>query len=113
VNEAVFQAWVMDVARMTGWRCWHVPAPMVNRGGTWVGAKQAAGIADLIMLHDDPPRLIFAEIKGDHGRLSERQREFLSAVKSVGGVCDAVEAYVWTPGMEEAIEAVLKTRILI
>lgn len=131
MTEAQFQAWVVDVATIYGWKCWHVPAPMVNRKGTWVGAKQGAGLPDLILIHDDPPRLIFAEVKKQGGKLSERQQEFLKAARGVaraavdGDELDYVNGdpdvlagpsligvYVLWPGMEEAIVAMLKTREL-
>lgn len=127
MKEAVFLRWVVDVAKRFGWRCWHVPAPMRHsRTGGWVGAREAAGLADLILIHDDPPRLIFAEVKGSGSSydVTDAQREFLTYVKEVGDVAidlaadlpvrgsRIVGAYVWRPGMEDAIETVLRSRVL-
>jgi hypothetical protein len=93
----------------------------------FVGAKEAAGLPDLVMVHDDPPRLVFAELKGTGGKLSDEQREFLQAARTVGewsneiepGVsgarigCKTIGVYVWEPGQEDAIEAILRTRVLV
>lgn len=130
MNEGDFQRWVIDVARRCGWKVWHVPAPMrwSPKRKKFVGAKEAAGLPDLILIHEDPPRLVFAELKGD-SKLSDSQIAFLGAVRKVSvasviaRVTDAGEAtfspsehpiaaYVWRPGMEEEVEAVLKTRML-
>lgn len=43
----------------------------------FVGAKEAAGLCDLLLFHTDPPRLILAELKVDGGKLSFAQQEFL------------------------------------
>ena len=78
MRERDLQAWVLDVARLHGWSVWHVPAPMRKvRSGEWVGAKEAAGLPDLVMIHDDPPRLMFAEVKGTGGKLTPEQQGFL------------------------------------
>src|SRR5213083_967778 len=101
MKEREFQRYVTDLARLHGWHVWHVPAPMrATKQGTWVGAKEAAGLPDLVMLHNDPPRLIFAEIKGPDGRLTDIQRTFLRLARQVPGV----EAHVFQPGLEDHIE---------
>jgi hypothetical protein len=85
MREADFQAQVIAIAERFGWQVWHVPAPMrwdvTNKA--WVPARGGAGLPDLIMLHDDPPRLVFMELKGDDGKLTDRQREFLIAARNV------------------------------
>jgi hypothetical protein len=119
VKERDFLNWVIAVAERTGWSVWHVPAPMVaSRKGGFVPSSRGAGLPDLIMLHDDPPTLIFAEVKGSGGSLSIPQARFLRLARSVGRQDDliphqsGVGAYLWSPGDEEMIETILKTRIL-
>ena len=121
MRERDFQAWVLDVARMHGWQCWHVPAPMRKvRSGEWVGAKEAAGLPDLVMIHDDPPRLVFAEVKGTGGKLTPEQQGFLQLIREVSNQADDAQTghhrvlagYVFQPGTEPMIEAILKTRVL-
>lgn len=123
--EADFQKWVTQVATLLGWKWWHVPAPMVAAGNEWHPAKQAAGLPDLILIHDDPPRIILAELKSNTGRISKSQRRFLTAARDVavrsvdsiapegrGQEAHTLGVYVWTPGMENIIEATLKSRSL-
>lgn len=115
------------VATRFGWQWWHVPAPMVAaKGGTWRPYKKAAGLPDLILLHDDPPRMILAELKGDGGELSEEQREFLRLAHLVAeeattewqqGVTPAVQrlvgVYVWRPADRDGIERMLRSKVLL
>ncbi len=133
MNEADFQRRVTDMAVRFGWKWWHVPAPMraVHDEQTgarkWIGAKEGAGVADLILTHHDPPRLVFMELKGDGGKLSDRQTEFLAAVKVVadetkqgfdgwGEPTDEYDAtvgvYAFWPKDEPAIEQLLRSRVL-
>lgn len=127
MKEKDFQGWVVDVAQRFGWRVWHVPTPMRPIGqNKFVPDPRGRGLADLIMLHDDPPRLIFAELKGDGGVLSEEQREFLRLARQVAtgtvtfdgyrdGIPDMqrpVGVYIWRPGNEELIEATLRGKVL-
>lgn len=78
-------------AEMLGWMVWHLLDPIGTR----------AGLPDLIMLR--PPRLIFAELKSQHGRLTGRQRVVIGLLER----CPQVEAYVWRPSDEKEIWQVL------
>lgn len=116
MREAAFQGWVVDVAKQLGWVVWHVPTPMRPiAGGKFVPDKRGRGLPDLIMLHEDPPRLIFAELKGHGGVLSVEQKEFLRLARAIASVaCEAYSdelmmgAYSWHPGSEEMIQAILR-----
>lgn len=131
MKEKDFQGWVLDVAARFGWYAWHVPTPMRPIGqNKFVPDSRGRGLPDLILLHDDPPRLIFAELKGDDGVLSEDQREFLRLARAVARSATAlsvisppdpglgldlarhspVGVFVWRPGNEELIEATLRGR---
>ncbi len=123
--ERDFQKRVVDMAVRFGWKVWHVPAPMrADRAGGFVGAKEAAGIADLILVHADPPRLVFMELKADGGKLSDRQTEFLQAVRSVadesmirpdewdGATGAPVGVYAFWPKDEPLIEQLLRSKVL-
>lgn len=121
MKETDFQRRVLDIAARFGWKTWHVPAPMraTTKGG-WVGAKEAAGLCDLIMIHHDPPLMILAELKGDGGKLSDKQVEFLAAARTVAertndeiGKQPYVGVYAWWPVDEPIIETILRTRVLI
>jgi hypothetical protein len=102
------------------------------RGGGFVGSRRAAGLPDLFLLHDDPPRMIIAEVKGPKGKLSDRQQEFLRLAREVADGCycyppeDAkgnptadrstaymehlVGVYAWTPADESVIEDILRSK---
>lgn len=132
-SEAQFQSWVVDTAKAHGWRVWHVPTPMRPiSGGKFVPDPRGRGLPDLIMLHDDPPRLIFAELKDAEGRLSAEQIEFLRLARelhvslgrhfaavgetlarvgidaSVLEFRNPVAAYSWRPHHRAIIKAVLR-----
>jgi hypothetical protein len=123
VRESEFQGRIVGVAEAFGWQVWHVPAPMRwdPKKKAWVPAKEGAGLPDLILLHDDPPRLVFMELKTKGGKLSDRQREFLQAANEVaktsaffdGEVSSGVPTigvFAAWPEDEERIERMLRTR---
>lgn len=132
-SESQFQSWVTGTAKAHGWVVWHVPTPMRPiAGGKFVPDARGRGLPDLIMLHDDPPRLIFAELKDADGRLSPEQQTFLALAREIhvslgrhfAVVGDAlakvgidastlefrnpIAAYSWRPHHREIIEAVLR-----
>jgi hypothetical protein len=128
MKERDFLNWIIACAETTGWKVYHVPAPMTAaRGGGFVGSKRAAGLPDLFLLHDDPPRMIVAEVKGDGGKLSEKQQEFLRLARDVAdfAVADPDDArydeqsrfplgvYAWTPTDQPTIETMLKSKVLL
>jgi VRR-NUC domain len=129
VREKDFLNWVIQTAETFNWLVKHVPAPMVAAGDTWRPYKKAAGLPDLFLLHDDPPRMVIAEVKGTNGKLSDAQRQFLRMARDVAEYVgrtswtaqELAEAdlsertlgvYVFQPGMEEAITQILRTRVL-
>lgn len=119
-SESDFQGWIVDTAKRFGWRVWHAPTPMRPvGGGKFVPDKRGAGLPDLFMLHDDPPRMILAEVKGPGGVLSDAQREFLSLARAVARVVRegqtgaVVGAYVWRPEHRELIEATLRSKVIV
>ena len=119
VRERDFQGWIIEVAERYSWKVWHVgmPARQVG-GGRLVPEPKGRGLPDLIMLHEDPPRLIFAEVKNETGRLSVEQKEFLRLARDVaewsfnhgeGYVNERnIGVYSWRPGQEPLIEATLR-----
>lgn len=118
MKEAELQQRVIARAVLEGWKCWHIPAPMRWTKTGFVGAKEGAGIPDLILLHDNPPRLIFAELKGTGGKPSDAQLEFLRAAKVVADDIETpmfsrpMGVYLVTPETEEAFGQVLRSKVL-
>jgi hypothetical protein len=119
--------WIIATAETFGWTVFHVPAPMTAaRGGGFVGSKRAAGLPDLFLLCDDPPRMIIAEVKGPKGKLSERQQKFLRLARGVADLTTAeaeswyeipkpgtlIGVYAWTPADEPIIERILRSKVV-
>jgi hypothetical protein len=92
VTERELQKGVIDCARLFGWRVAHFRPAQTARGWRTPVEADGAGFPDLVLVRHD--RLIFAELKGDGGRLAAAQSEWLQALDVVGGT---VEVYVWHP----------------
>lgn len=123
MKESEFQGWVVETAERFGWKVWHAATPMRPIGGNrFVPDPRGRGLPDLFMLHDDPPRLILAEIKNEDGTVSIEQREFLRLARKVAentegfkGIVDGIamqyrplKVFVWRPAHRDLIEAVLR-----
>jgi hypothetical protein len=80
-SEAHFMGRVRRHAKALGWEDFHQQDSMGTR----------AGLPDLILVR--PPRVIFAELKSEHGRLTPAQRQTLERLME----CPGVETYVWRP----------------
>lgn len=91
VGETDFQANVTQLAELSGWWVWHDTDSRMNR----------AGLPDLILIR--PPRVVFAELKSEKGRLRPAQRAVLELLDR----CPGVEAYTWRPSDWEAVKACL------
>jgi hypothetical protein len=61
VSERDLSGFVADCARLFGWRRYH----------TWLSRRSPAGFPDEVLVR--PPRLVFAELKSDRGRLTPEQ----------------------------------------
>lgn len=90
-TEKHFQAQVLELARLSGWRCYH----------TFDSRRSAPGFPDLVMVR--PPVVLFAELKSEGGRLRPEQAAWLDALKA----CERVEARLWRPGDWPEIEEML------
>jgi len=90
---------------------------VADRGGKkFVPSRRGSGLPDLFLLHDDPPLMIIAEVKGPKGKLSDRQREFLQLAREVAEYAAHIQlhrpigVYAWTPADEPIIERVLRSK---
>jgi hypothetical protein len=103
MSEKAWQAQVVQLARMLGWRVHHARAAM-NRNGKWATPIQGhPGFPDLVLVRERGVfRVVFAELKRQGGRLQPDQREWLRLLRAAGA-----EVYVWRPGDLEAVQAVL------
>ncbi len=92
LTERDWQARVVDLARWHGWRVFH---PYESR-------RSAAGWPDLAMVRDG--RLIFAELKSEHGHVSTEQRRWFAALSA----CAGVGVYVWRPSAWPDVQRLLR-----
>lgn len=93
MTEAQLQNCVRDCAQLFGWRFYH----------PWISVKSAGGFPDCTMVRGD--RIIFAELKGVRGKVSEAQEAWLSDLAEAG-----VETYLWRPEawLSGEIEGILR-----
>lgn len=92
ITEREFQAEVLQLAALFGWRCYH---PFDSRRST-------RGWPDLALLRGD--RLVFAELKSMAGKVRPEQQEWLDELALVPGV----ESYLWRPSDLDAIAEILR-----
>jgi hypothetical protein len=91
-SEKHFQSRVVKLAQLYGWVCWHT----LDSTGT------RAGELDLRLLR--PPRVIFAELKSQHGRVRLEQAQTIALLER----CPGVETYLWRPSDWQQIVEVLR-----
>jgi hypothetical protein len=92
VTEREFSQAVSDLAKMRGFLSYH----------THDSRRSAPGFPDWVFVK--PPRLIFAELKTEKGKLSPAQADWIAVLGDVPGV----EVYVWRPSQLDEIAEVLK-----
>ena len=94
ISEKEFESQVKDLARLYGWKYYH----------TWRSIHSPAGYPDCVLVR--PPRLIFAELKSEIGKVSPKQQEWLDILAQ----CPQVEVYLWRPSDFEQIADILSNR---
>ena len=103
ISEKAFTAQVISLAQHLGWRVAHF-RPAQTQTGRWITAVQGDGVGfpDLVMVK--PPRLIFAELKTEIGRMSDKQAEWIADLCGCGIYC----CRVWHPSDYDEIERILR-----
>ena len=96
VREADFQAAVIELARLCGWRVAHFHDSRRQVGGKLVGDKDAAGFPDLVMVRLG--ELLFVELKSAKGGLTRLQWAWMDDLSRVA------ECYTWRPADWSGIE---------
>lgn len=89
MSEKEFQRWVVELAEWYRILTYHNPD----------SRRSNPGFPDLVLVGR---YVVFAELKTDKGRVSEKQREWLTRLNAAGQ-----KAYVWRPS-----DRTLITRIL-
>lgn len=96
VSEKQWQAWVIKLARLSGYLCYH---PYDSR-------RSAYGYPDITLVR--PPRLIFAELKTEKGKPTEYQQMWGEALVK----CPGVEYYLWRPSQWKEVRDILHEKVL-
>ena len=82
--EKEFATQVEHLLNLYGWRWCHFE-PAIRQSGEWATALRGhKGLPDYVAVRDG--RLIFAEIKGDRGRLTPDQTEWITRLRQVHDV---------------------------
>jgi hypothetical protein len=91
LSESQFTAQLAEVARLLHYRRYH----------TFTARRSPRGFPDEVWVR--PPRVIFAEVKTEEGRLSDPQILWLNDLAKAGQ-----EVYLWRPEMLDEIAAHLR-----
>jgi hypothetical protein len=92
IAERDFQRQVLEVARLYRWHAYH---PALSK---W----SERGRPDVALVR--PPRLVFAELKSEFGRVTEHQERWLAPLRA----CPGVEVFLWGPSDLERVAKVLR-----
>ncbi len=92
LTEKEFMAQVVEVAQTLGWLTYH----------TFNSQRSTAGFPDLVLVR--PPRVIFAELKRQNGRVTIPQHLWFHDLDE----CPGVEVYIWKPSDWSEIVEVLR-----
>lgn len=90
ITEKAWQAQVLAIARVAGWLVYH---PFDSR-------RSVPGFPDLTLVRG--PRLIFAELKTQKGRITPEQQRWLDALGNA-----SAEVYLWRPADHDEVTATL------
>jgi hypothetical protein len=90
IAEKDFQKQVLQIAKLYRWHAYH---PALSK---W----SERGWPDLALVR--PPRLVFAELKSEKGKVTEHQERWLSLLRA----CPGIEVFLWRPSdLEQVAEA--------
>lgn len=90
-TEKQFMAQVIELAKLRGWAHYH----------THDSRRSEEGFPDLVLTRR--PRVIFAELKADRGKVTAAQRAWMDELRACGQ-----EVYLWRPRYWPAIEKLLR-----
>ena len=90
ITEKEFMADLKKFAVMLGWKWYH----------PYLSIHSERGFPDVTLVK--PPRLIYAELKSEKGKVTDNQQEWLDILSAIPGV----EVYLWRPTDEDWEEIV-------
>ena len=124
MNEEDFSTQVEDALTRFGWRWMHQRPAKTDKG--WRTALSGhKGFPDYVAVHEQKKRLLFIELKGDTGKTSPEQDEWLSDLRECVKVItldpinnkkrvahihlvQSFEVYVWYPKDSDAMLEILQ-----
>lgn len=102
-TEAELMVLVTELAAIYGWKWAHFrPARTLHGWVTPASGPLGAGWPDLVLVRARDKRTIYAELKSEHGRLSDEQSVVLGFLGTIA------EVHIWRPGMFDEIQAALR-----
>ena len=101
VTEAEFQAAVIDLARLCGWKIVHFHDSRRQVGQQLIGDANAKGWPDLVLARGGA--LLFRELKSSKGKVTDDQVAWIQVLEGTGA-----DACVWRPEDWDEIEHTLK-----
>ena len=113
ITEAEFQSTVIDFAKRCSWSVWHIPDSRMQAGGKLVGARMAAGLPDLLLVHR-AHGFVLAELKREKGKVRPAQVKALekmaeAAIPAAMTACK-VRVHLWRPSdMDSVVVPLLRS----
>lgn len=102
ISEEAFQAQVIELAEVCGWRVIEFEAYRKAARGKFIGEQRSTGWPDLTLIREI---VLFRELKSQAGRTSDEQDEILGALRAAGA-----DVRVWRPCDWPEIERTLGAR---
>lgn len=102
VDEATWQAQLIELAHMLGWAHLHVRRS-IGKGRRWVTATNLDGWPDLTLIRPTEGydgEIIFVELKAEAGKVTDEQLAVHDMLRKAGH-----DVYVWRPSDLEAAQA--------
>lgn len=96
-SERLFQAKVIQIAKMNGWLVFHARRSQGVDGKWYTAVQGDVGFPDLVMAHKTRG-VIYAELKAPRGRVDQTQKRWIETLDLAGA-----EAYIWYPKDLETI----------
>ncbi len=111
LTERQLQDWIVEVAKVCGWRIHHTRPAWTNKG--WRTPIQGdAGFFDLVLVKG--ARLLLIELKSEKGKLSPEQQDWHDAIDLMNrlrlrkGYNNPVEKFLFRPSDRDEIEQLLR-----
>lgn len=95
LTEKQWQKQVVDMAKLFGFEVYH----------PYLSIHSERGWPDLSMVHSTNGRLLFVELKAEHGKTTTHQDKWLALLRTTGA-----EVYLWRPSDFEEAARILRSR---